>query len=125
MLRRQVYGGATAIRDMVDDLRQATELARAALVGEIPGPDIHYAVLMSGPIFFDDPSARRTSQGGTPGAAPWMQAFTDESDPPLAVARGTGARAVKIYADPTADTVAALTVEAHRQRLAAWAHGTF
>ncbi|MFJ1606158.1 amidohydrolase family protein [Streptomyces sp. NPDC088253] len=126
VLRRQVYGGVTAIRDMADDLRQVAELARAALVGEIPGPDIHYAALMAGPSFFDDPRTRQVSQGGTPGAVPWMQAITDETDLPLAVAmaRGTGARAVKIYADLTADTVAALTAEAHRQGLAAWAHGT-
>ena len=42
-LRRMVYGGVTAIRDMADDLRQIADLARACLVGEIPGPDIRYA----------------------------------------------------------------------------------
>ncbi|MFJ6086824.1 amidohydrolase family protein [Streptomyces sp. NPDC092369] len=126
VLRRQVHGGVTAIRDMADDLRQVAELGRAALVGEIPGPDIHFAALMAGPTFFDDPRTQQVSQGGTPGAVPWMQAITAETDLPLAVAvaRGTGARAVKIYADLTADTVAAITAEAHRQGLAAWAHGT-
>ncbi|MDH6217982.1 amidohydrolase family protein [Streptomyces pseudovenezuelae] len=126
MLRRQVHGGVTAIRVMADDLRQVAELARAALVGEIPGPDIQFAALMAGPTFFDDPRTQQVSQGGTPGAVPWMQAITDETDLPLAVAmaRGTGARAVKIYADLPADTVAALTAEAHRQGLAVWAHGT-
>ncbi|MEV7340217.1 amidohydrolase family protein [Streptomyces sp. NPDC093544] len=125
-LRRQVYGGVTAIRDMADDLRQVAELARAALVGEIPGPDIRYAALMAGPSFFDDPRTHEAAQGATPGAVPWMQAITDETDLPLAVAmaRGTGAHAVKIYADLPAGTVAALTAEAHRQGLAAWAHGT-
>ncbi|WP_055589648.1 amidohydrolase family protein [Streptacidiphilus griseoplanus] len=125
-LRRQVYGGVTAIRDMADDLRQVGDLARATLVGEIPGPDIHYAALMAGPGFFDDPRTWQVSQGETPGAVPWMQAVTEETDLPLAVAmaRGTHARAIKIYADLPASLVAAITAEAHRQGIAVWAHGT-
>ena len=66
-LRQMVYGGVTAIRDMADDLRQVGDLARACLVGEIPGPDIHYAALMAGPGFFDDPRTWQVSQGETPG----------------------------------------------------------
>jgi imidazolonepropionase-like amidohydrolase len=125
-LRRQVYGGVTAIRDMADDLRQVGDLARATLVGEIPGPDVYYAALMAGPGFFDDPRTWQASQGGTPGAVPWMQAITDDTDLPLAVAmaRGTHARAIKIYADLPAATVAAIASEAHRQGMAVWAHGT-
>ncbi|WP_328890420.1 amidohydrolase family protein [Streptomyces sp. NBC_00316] len=123
-LRRQVYGGVTAIRDMADDLRQVADLARATLVGEIPGPDIHYAALTAGPGFFDDPRTWQVSQGAVPGAVPWMQAVTDATDLPLAIAlaRGTHATAVKIYADLPAATVAAITTEAHRQGLGVWAH---
>jgi imidazolonepropionase-like amidohydrolase len=126
ILRRQVYGGVTAIRVMADDLREVGDLARATLVGEIPGPDIHYAALMAGPGFFDDPRTWQVSQGAVPGAVPWMQAITDETDLPLAVAmaRGTHAAAIKIYADLPAALVAAITAEAHRQGLAVWAHGT-
>ena len=40
ILRRQLYGGVTAVRDMADDLRAVGDLARAALVGEIAAPDI-------------------------------------------------------------------------------------
>ncbi|WP_377272817.1 amidohydrolase family protein [Peterkaempfera sp. SMS 1(5)a] len=125
-LRRHVYGGVTAIRDMADDLRQVGDLARATRVGEIPGPDIHYAALMAGPSFFDDPRTWQVSQGETPGAVPWMQAITEETDLPLAVAmaRGTHARAIKIYADLPPALVAAITAEAHRQGIAVWAHGT-
>jgi imidazolonepropionase-like amidohydrolase len=125
-LRRHVYGGVTAIRIMADDLRQISDLGRATRVGEIPGPDIRYAALMAGPGFFDDPRTWQVSQGETPGSVPWMQAITGETDLPLAVAmaRGTHATAIKIYADLPGRTVAAITAEAHRQGISVWAHGT-
>ena len=123
-LRQMVYGGVTAIRDMADDLRQVGDLARACLVGEIPGPDIHYAALMAGPGFFDDPRTWQVSQGETPGQVPWMQAITDETDLVIAtaLARGTHASAIKVYADLSADLVAAIVTEAHRQGIPVWAH---
>ncbi|MBR7831133.1 hypothetical protein KDK95_32810, partial [Actinospica sp. MGRD01-02] len=123
-LARDLYGGITATRDMADDLRQVSDLARAALVGEIPAPDIHYAALMAGPGFFDDPRTWQVSQGATPGQVPWMQAVDAGTDLPLAVAmaRGTYATAIKVYADLPGETVAAITAEAHRQNIAVWAH---
>ena len=123
-LRQMVYGGVTAIRDMADDLRQVGDLARACLVGETPGPDIHYAALMAGPGFFDDPRTWQVSQGETPGQVPWMQAITDETDLVIAtaLARGTHASAIKVYADLSADVVAAIVTEAHRQGIPVWAH---
>jgi imidazolonepropionase-like amidohydrolase len=123
-LRRHVYGGVTAIRIMADDLRQISDLGRAARTGEIPAPDIHYAALMAGPGFFDDPRTWQVSKGETPGSVPWMQAITDATDLPLAVAmaRGTHATAIKIYADLPGYAVAAITAEAHRQGISAWAH---
>jgi imidazolonepropionase-like amidohydrolase len=123
-LRRHVYGGVTAIRIMADDLRQISDLARAARTGEIPGPDIHFAALMAGPSFFDDPRTWQVSKGETPGSVPWMQAITEATDLPLAVAmaRGTHAVAVKIYADLPGPAVAAIAAEAHRQGIGAWAH---
>ncbi|HTX01069.1 MAG TPA: amidohydrolase family protein [Acidimicrobiales bacterium] len=123
-LRRQLYGGVTAIRDMADDLRQIGDLARATLVGEIAGPDIYYAALMAGPGFFDDPRTWQVSQGTRPGAVPWMQAVDDGTDLVLAVAmgRGTSAVAIKIYADLAGKDVARIVEEAHRQGMQAWAH---
>ena len=125
VLRRHVYSGITAIRDMADDLRQVGDLARATRVGEIPGPDIHYAALMAGPGFFDDPRTWQVSQGEIPGTVPWMQAVTEDTDLPLAVAlaRGTHATAIKVYADLPGSTVAAITAEARRQGIQVWAHG--
>lgn len=124
LLRRQLYGGVTAVRDMADDLRAVAELARASLTGEIAAPDIRYAALMAGPSFFDDPRTRAVSAGVTPGRSPWMQAIGPDTDVQEAVtlARGTSATAVKIYANLPADRVAAVAVEARRQGLQVWAH---
>ncbi|WP_406312904.1 amidohydrolase family protein [Streptosporangium sp. NBC_01639] len=125
-MRRQLYGGVTAIREMAGDLRQMADLERAALIGEIAGPDIYSAALMAGPSFFSDPRTWQVTQGTTPGTAPWMQAIDEETDLPLAVARarGTGAVAIKIYADLEASMVARITAEAHRQGMQVWAHAT-
>lgn len=124
ILRRQLYGGVTAVRDMADDLRAVGELSRASLVGEIPAPDIYYAALMAGPSFFEDPRVLAVSRGFTPGTAPWMQAIDKKTDLRTAVtlARGTSASAIKIYANLPAERVAAITAEAHRQKLMIWAH---
>ncbi len=53
-----------------------------------------------------------------------MRAVTRETDLTLAVAEahGTGAAAIKIYADLPAEQVAAITREAHRQGMLVWAH---
>ncbi|MFD0327646.1 hypothetical protein ACFQZC_03900 [Streptacidiphilus monticola] len=69
VLRRDLLGGVTATRDMADDLRQVADLARASLVGEIAAPDLHYAALMAGPSFFDDPRTWQVSQGSSRAAS--------------------------------------------------------
>lgn len=126
MLRRDLYGGVTAVRDMADDLRAVADITRASRVGEIPGPDIFYAAVMAGPDFFVDKRTHLTTAGSTAGAAPWMQAVSDKTNLPLAVAlaRGTSATAVKLYADIAAGLAARIAAEAHRQQLRVWAHST-
>jgi imidazolonepropionase-like amidohydrolase len=123
-LRRQVYSGVTAVRSMADDTRSVGELARQALVGEIPAPDIHYAALMAGPGFFQDPRTIAVTRGRTPGQTPWMQAVDDRTDLVLAVAmaRGTSADGIKLYADMSGPLLAKITTEAHRQGVPVWAH---
>jgi len=124
MMRRDLYGGITAVRDMAGDARQLADIARAARAGEIAGPDVYYAALMAGPAFFEDPRTQAAARGEKPGAAPWMAAIAPSTDLPIAVAEahGTGATAVKIYADLPGGEVAAITREAHRQGLLVWAH---
>ncbi|WP_114954354.1 amidohydrolase family protein [Sphingosinicella terrae] len=124
ILRRQVYSGITAVRDMADDLRAIGDLARGARLRELAAPDIYYAALMAGPSFFSDPRTIAVAQGATPGEVPWMQAITDETDLPLAVAmaRGTNATGIKIYANLPAALVDRITREAHRQNVPVWAH---
>ena len=123
-LRRQLYSGVTAVRVMADDLRAVAELAREARLGEIPAPDIYYAALMAGPSFFDDPRTAAAAMGETPGHVPWMQAIDDRTNLRLAVAmaRGTNASAIKIYANLPARLVRNITREAHRRGIRVWAH---
>jgi imidazolonepropionase-like amidohydrolase len=124
VLRRLLYGGVTAVRDMADDDRSVAELARASQQAEIPAPDIYFAALMAGPPFFADPRVGAASKGWAPGTAPWMQAIDDKTNIHDAVlmAKGTGATAIKVYADLSANLIDALTVEAHRQNILVWAH---
>jgi len=126
VLRRDIYGGVTTVRDMADDLRAVGDLARASLVGEIAAPDIHYAALMAGPAFFSDERTAQASAGGKPGELPWMRAVTDDTDLNLAVAEahGTNATAIKLYADLTPGLAAKIVAEAHRQHMLVWAHAT-
>ena len=125
LMRRDLYSGITATRIMADDLRAVAELARAAIVGEVASPDLYYAALFAGPSFFDDPRTLAVSAGVKPGEGAWMQAIDASTDLPLAVARarGTGATAIKIYANLPADLIARITREAHRQKMQVWAHG--
>src|SRR5690606_13449342 len=119
-----LYSGITSTRDMADDLRNIADLARASRIHEIPGPDIYYAALMAGPSFFEDPRVQAASLGAVGGEVPWMRAISPQTDLTMAVAqaRGTGASAIKIYANLPGAEVARITAEAHRQGVPIWAH---
>lgn len=123
-MRRDLYGGVTAIRDMADDLRSVGELARESRAAEVPGPDIYYAALMAGPSFFVDPRTHAANFGVDPGKAPWMQAIDDKTDLRTAVtlAKGTSATAIKIYANLPPGLVKQIAAEAHRQGMVVWTH---
>ena len=124
LLRRDVYSGVTTVRDMAGDTRFLGDLSRAAKLGEIVSPDIYYAALMAGPEFFHDPRTAEAARGETPGQTPWMRAVTEQTNLPIAIAEahGTGATAIKIYADLPARFVQGITAEAHRQHMLVWAH---
>ena len=123
-MRRDLFGGVTAVRDMADDLRSVAELARESRAAEVPGPDIFYAALMAGLSFFVDPRTHAANFGVEPGHAPWMQAIDARTDIRTAVtlAKGTSATAIKIYANLPPDLVKRIAAEAHRQGMAVWAH---
>lgn len=123
-MKRDLYSGITSTRDMADDLRNVADLARASRIHEIPGPDIYYAALMAGPSFFEDPRVQAASLGAEGGQVSWMRAIGPETDLTLAVAeaKGTGASAIKVYANLPGAEVNAITDAAHRQGMPIWAH---
>lgn len=126
-LERMLRAGVTTVREMAGDTRLSAELQRAVLLEAASLPNIHYAVRMAGPTFYEP--ARPTDRawiGYAAGAAPWAQAVTAETDIVRAVAMavGTGATGLKLYADLDVDVVQRLVAEAHRQGLKTWAHGT-
>lgn len=124
-LRRELFGGVTAVRDMVGDARILADLARSALLGEISAPDIAYSALVAGPDFFSDGRMDAVSQGVKAGEVPWLRAITPETDLVLAIAemKGSGATGIKIYANLPLPLVRGVAAEAHRQKMRVWAHG--
>ena len=123
-LNRLIYGGVTTVRDMAGDVRSLAELQRAALMGEIPAPDIHYAALLAGESFFVDPRTRASSMGEVPGRVPWLQIVDDETDlaETIALARGTWATGLKTYASIEGPLLARIAAEARRQGIPVWSH---
>jgi imidazolonepropionase-like amidohydrolase len=127
LLRWMVEHGVVAVRDMAGDSRVLSSLARSAMLDEIVAPDIRYTAFMAGPTFFaEDSRVASASEGVLVGSAPWMRSVDGTTDVRLAVAeaKGTGATALKLYANLPADIFASLTAEAHRQGLLVWAHAT-
>ncbi len=125
-LRFALRGGVTSVFDLAGDARATGDLQRAVLAGQISGPHIYYVALFGGPAFFTDPRTIDASRGYAPGTAPWMQAVTDTTDfrHAVAMARGTGAVGIKLYAALDSLEVTRATVEAHRQGLRVIAHAT-
>ncbi len=123
-LNRFIFGGVTTVRDMAGDVRSLADLQRAALVGEIPAPDIHYAALLAGESFFIDPRTRASSMGEVPGRVPWLQVVDDDTDlaETIALARGTWATGLKTYASIEGPLLARIAAEARRQGIPVWSH---
>ncbi len=123
-LERLLYGGIVAVRDMAGDARALASLARDTRLGQIHGPDVYFSALMAGPSFLSDPRPQASAAGETAGEVPWMQAITAETDlvEAVALAKGTYATGIKIYANLEPEIVRAITREAHRQDMLVWAH---
>jgi imidazolonepropionase-like amidohydrolase len=126
-LRALLMGGVTTVRDMAGNDRLLAWLAQQTDTGAFAGPDIYFVALMAGPSFFaEDSRVQDAAPGELVGTAPWMKAIDDKSDLPFAIAeaKGTGATAIKIYANLSAGLVRSIAVEAHRQGLRVWTHAT-
>lgn len=119
-----VEGGVTSARDMAGDARDLAGIKRALISGELIGPAIYYSALMAGPAFMSDPRLAAATAGYEQGESPYMVPLTAETDlvQAMAMAKGTGATGVKLYAALDASLVRAATEEAHRIGLQVWAH---
>jgi imidazolonepropionase-like amidohydrolase len=116
--------GVTSVRELAGDARLSGELAQRQARGEIQAPRIYYSAVMFGPAFLEDPRVRNPQQDSAPGTAPWSRAVTADSNIAeiITEARATGATGIKLYASLDAPLLNALTAEAHRQGMKAWAH---
>ena len=115
-LKQMLFKGVTSVRDMAGDARTLAGLARDALTGDIPSPDIYYAALMAGPDFFSDPRTATSTKGAVAGHTPYMLAVTDSTNLPAAIAaaKGTGATGIKLYANLSSRLAAHIIAEAHK-----------
>jgi imidazolonepropionase-like amidohydrolase len=125
-LSRTLRGGVTTVFDMAGDVRMTSDLARAAIAGEIESPTIGYVSLFAGPAFFTDRRVVAASLGYHPGDAPWNREITADTDLARAVAeaRGAGATTIKLYAALDGPTVRRIGDEAARQHVRLVAHAT-
>ncbi len=124
-LKALLLGGVTGIRDMAGNARLLGYLAQQTDTDAFAGPDIVYTALMAGPSFFaNDSRVQAAAPGTSVGTAAWMRAIDVQTDLPSAIAeaKGTGATAIKIYANLPASRVRAIATEAHRQGLRVWTH---
>lgn len=124
-LEAALHGGVTSVRDMAGDAIALSALATQCKQAADSCPRIDFAALFAGPTFFDDPRARLSSHGGTPGQLAWQKAVTSTVDIPRAIAdaKATGASGIKLYADLTPALATALTTEAVAQGMKVWSHG--
>lgn len=125
-LERMFYAGVTSLREMSGDTRLSAGVVRSGLLGDRAIPNVYYAARVAGPTLYASGAGSRFTAGYAPGTAPWEQAVHAGTDivRAVAMAAGTGATGLKIYADLDTALVRRLIAEAHRQGLETWAHGT-
>ena len=122
----ELRGGVTTVRDMAGDARAFNELARAMLVGDLPGPDAFGSAIWAGADFMNDPRVATSTRGTRPGVEPWMRTIDAGTDFRVAAleARAAGVRGIKLYADVPAAVARAAVPAAHAAGLRVWAHAT-
>lgn len=128
LLRQNLRGGVTSVRDMGGDGRLLAELRRASVLHEIPSPEIFFSGQMAGPVYHQEAADRlkSTFKGWPQDSSPWQMKVEPTTDLVRAIAevKGLGATGVKLYAALDYETTAAIIAEAKRQGLRAWGHAT-
>ena len=117
--------GVTGVRDMGGDARVLTGLKRAMQIGETQGADVFFGNIIAGPEFFEaDKKPQSVAKGAIAGEVPWQRAITSDTDFKQIVAevKGTGATAIKCYANLDKDVLKAVSDEAKKQGLKVWGH---
>jgi predicted amidohydrolase YtcJ len=121
-LRAMLESGVTTVRELATPHPAVSrDLARRAAAGEIESPAIHFAAVVFGPSFLEDPRMRSTMAPGQRAAPGLVVAGTDIAAL-VAERRETGATGLKVYAGLDGPAVAAIADEARRQGLKVWAH---
>ncbi len=122
--RFALLGGVTAVRDMAGDAVALAELAKTASDEAVQSPRVYFSAVMGGTAWKSDRRISQVSRGRPRGEAPWAREITPQTDIVQAVAgaKAAGVTGIKIYSDLTADLVAKITAEAHKQGLKVWSH---
>lgn len=122
-LDKMLFFGITTVRDMVGNGIILADYKRASKLNQIPAPEIYYAAQFAGPGYFNE-IRKYGSRTDDKKDAPWEQTITDTTNIQLAIARakGAGVTGIKIYAELSAQLVAKITKEGHKQGLKAWSH---
>lgn len=126
LLRNQLMGGVTTVRDMGGNVDVVAALARGVTDTSV-APRIYYSAVMAGPRWFatyDSTRIRYWSGSHAKGTAPGVRLVdsTSDVDALVADAAKTGARGIKLYSDIPADRVEAIAKAAHARGMRVWAH---
>lgn len=126
LLRNQLMGGVTTVRDMGGNVDVVARLARGSTDTSV-APRIYYSAVMAGPRWFatyDSTRIRYWSGSHAKGSAPGVRLVdaTSDIDALVADAARTGATGIKLYSDIPADRIEAIAKAAHARGMRVWAH---
>jgi len=123
VLYNMLRHGITTVRDMAGNTTFLSGYKKAIRDGAVKGPDIFYAAQFAGPEYFKMMGTGRKGEKDL-GNTPWYRAIRDKADIKQAIAdaKHAGVTGIKIYADLEQELIMAITQEAHKQGLMAWAH---
>ena len=122
ILHNMVLSGITTVRDMAGNAPYLAAYKKEIGTGKKMGPEIFYAAQFAGPEYFE--LIGRGGRDKDLGTTAWYRSIDKNTDIQKAIkdAKDAGVTGIKIYADLTASQIKAITQEAHKQGLMAWAH---